>query len=66
MPKKELTYEQAMKRLETIVTELEQGTSELDALSDQIKEAQELMTFCQKKLTKVETDIKKLLNNEQE
>ncbi len=66
MPKKELTYEQAMKRLETIVAELEQGTSELDALSDQIKEAQELMTFCQKKLTKVETDIKKLLNNEQE
>ncbi len=66
MTKKELTYEQAMKRLETIVAGLEQGTSELDALSDQIKEAQELMTFCQKKLTKVETDIKKLLNNEQE
>ncbi len=66
MPKKELTYEQAMKRLETIVAGLEQGTSELDALSNQIKEAQELMAFCQKKLTKVETDIKRLLNNEQE
>ncbi len=66
MPQKELTYEQAMKRLETIVAGLEQGTSELDALSDQIKEAQELMAFCQKKLAKVEKDIKGLLNNEQE
>ncbi len=64
MRKKELTYEQAMKRLETIVAGLEQGTSELDALSDQIKEAQELMAFCQKKLTKVDTDIKTILNNE--
>lgn len=64
--KKELTYEQAVKRLEAIVGDLERGTSELDLLSSQIKEAQELLAFCQSKLLKVENDVKKLLDDGKE
>ncbi len=65
MPKKSLTYEQAMARLEAIVKGLEQGAPELDKLSEQIKEAQDLLAFCQEKLQKVESDVKKLLDDEQ-
>lgn len=45
---------------------LESGEMELDRLSYSIKEAQELLTFCKDKLTKVEKDVKELLSDEQE
>lgn len=64
--KKELTYEKAMQRLENIVEGFEQNSLELDQLTAQLTEAQELIKFCNDKLQKVETDVKKLLHNEQE
>lgn len=66
MAKKSLTYEQAMQRLEEIVQGFEQNTLELDQLTAQLAEAQELIKLCNNKLKQVETDVKKLLNNEQE
>lgn len=66
MAKKEnLTYEAAMERLETIVQGFEQNKLELDQLTAQLAEAQELIKFCGTKLQQVETDVKKILNNEQ-
>lgn len=59
--KPKLTYEQATSRLEEIVNNLERGDLALDSLAQQIKEAQELLAFCRKKLTQVETDVKKIL-----
>ena len=64
--KKELTYEKAMQRLENIVEGFEQNSLELDQLTAQLAEAHELIKFCNDKLQKVETDVKKLLHNEQE
>ena len=64
--KKNLTYEQAMKRLETIVDGFEQNTLKLDQLTEQLAEAQSLIKFCNDKLQQVETDVKQILNNEQE
>ena len=64
--KKNLTYEQAMKRLETIVEGFEQNTLKLDQLTEQLAEAQTLIKFCNDKLQQVETDVKQILNNEQE
>lgn len=66
MAKKSLTYEQAMQRLEEIVQGFEQNTLELDQLTAQLAEAQELIKICNNKLQQVETDVKKLLNDEQE
>ncbi len=66
MAKKSLSYEQAMQRLEEIVQGFEQNTLELDQLTAQLAEAQELIKLCNNKLQQVETDVKKLLNNEQE
>lgn len=66
MAKKEtLTYEAAMERLETIVQGFEQNTLELDQLTAQLAEAQELIKYCSTELQQVETDVKKILNNEQ-
>lgn len=65
MAKKTPTYEQAMQRLEEIVQGFEQNTLELDQLTAQLAEAQELIKLCNEKLQQVETDVKKLLNDEQ-
>ncbi len=62
---KDLTYEQATARLEEIVNALEHNTLELDSLSGHIREAQELLAFCRKKLDKVENEVNKTLNHEQ-
>ena len=64
--KTNLTYEAAMERLETIVQGFEQNTLELDQLTPQMAEAQELIKYCSGKLQQVENDVKKILNNEQE
>ena len=65
MAKNNLTYESAMQRLEDIVEGMEQNTLELDQLTAQLAEAQELIKFCNDKLQKVETDVNTLLSNEQ-
>jgi exodeoxyribonuclease VII small subunit len=63
MKKDELTYENAMKRLEEIVDKVENGQMDIDSLSATLKEAQELVAFCRDKLTKVDAEIKKILEN---
>ena len=66
MKKEELTYEEAMQRLEEIVASFEQGQLAIDQLSSKLKEAQELLKFCKTRLLKVEKDVKKILDHEQE
>lgn len=62
--KKDITYEQAIQRLEFIVRDIEQGSMQIDQLTTQIKEAQQLLKYCKGKLAKVETDVNKLFENE--
>lgn len=64
--KKNMTYEEAMQRLEIIVSGFEQNHVALDTLTEQLAEAQELLRFCNDKLQKAEADVKKLLDHEQE
>ena len=58
---KTTTYEQAMQRLQTIVSQMENGEMDIDALLTNLKEAKQLIDFCKNKLTRVETDVKKIL-----
>lgn len=58
-----MTYEKAMKRLEEIVDKVENGQMDIDSLSATLKEAQQLVAFCRDKLTKVDAEIKKILEN---
>ena len=56
-----MKYEEAMKRLEQIVSDIENNKLDIDLISDKIKEAQELIKFCKEKLYKTDEEIQKLL-----
>lgn len=59
---KEMTYEEAMKRLEEIVKKIESGEMDIDLLAQHLKEAKNLVDFCKDKLTNVEEEVKKCLD----
>ncbi|UZD22614.1 exodeoxyribonuclease VII small subunit [Algoriphagus halophytocola] len=54
-----LKYNEAMSRLEVILTELEEGKKSVDELSEMVKEAAELVKLCKSKLKSTEEDIQK-------
>lgn len=62
MKKDKMTYEQAISRIEEITRKVESGEMDIDSLANSLKEAKELVEFCKDKLTKVEEDVKKILN----
>jgi len=64
MTKKQMNYEQAMARLEELVSGMERNEWGIDQLSDALKEAQELIRLCRDKLYKADKQVKKLLNEE--
>lgn len=60
------SYEEALKRLKEIVSQLEEKEIKIDNLSDTVIEAKELVDFCRKKLDKTEEDIKRIIEPEEE
>ncbi len=54
---KDYTYTQAMQRLEAILAQLEEGSSNVDTLAELVKEAAELVKFCRAKLRKTEDAV---------
>lgn len=61
MAAKKETYTEAMKRLEAIVACIESNELDIDALGEQLKEAQKLIKYCREKLYKADAEIKKIL-----
>ncbi len=61
MENNELTYEQAIERLEALAKEMETDNVAIDQLAHKLKEAQQLLTFCKDKLTKADEEVQKLL-----
>lgn len=62
--KQNLKYEEAIRQLEDIVSKMENDELDIDQLSTQLKQAQQLVKLCKDKLTKTDADIKKLLDTE--
>ena len=62
---KQMTYNEAMMRLEEITAKIQGGKVDIDELAGLLKEAQELVKFCREKLYKVDEEIKALLEDEQ-
>ncbi len=57
-----MTYDEAIKRLESIVQELEDSQAlSMDAYQTKAKEAKELIAFCQKQLTGWEEKMNEIL-----
>ncbi|MFA6701676.1 MAG: exodeoxyribonuclease VII small subunit [Dysgonamonadaceae bacterium] len=62
MEEKELTYTLAKKELDSIVKSIESGELDVDLLTEKVKRASELITFCKNKLTKTDNELQKILD----
>ena len=60
---KEMNYSQAKKEIEDIVTAIESGMLDIDALTSSVKRASELISFCKQKLTKTDKELQKILDD---
>ncbi len=60
--KKDIKYEEAVRRLEDIVGRMESGDMDIDMLGEQLKTAKELMKLCKDKLTKADEEVRKILD----
>ena len=60
--KKDIKYEEAVRRLENIVDRMESGDMDIDTLGEQLKTAKELMKLCKDKLTKADEEVRKILD----
>jgi exodeoxyribonuclease VII small subunit len=58
-----MTYTQAKNELEEIVQSIESNELDVDALTDKVKRATELITLCKEKLTKTDKELQKILEN---
>ena len=66
MAAKKETYTEAMARLEEIVRQIDANELELDVLADKIKEAKHDALPISDKLTKVDAEIEKLLQEKRQ
>ena len=61
-----MTYDEAIKRIEQLVTELEQSKAiSMDAYLAKAKEAKELLDFCQKELSSWEKKMENIVTPEE-
>ena len=56
-----MKYEEAIKELETIVSQIEKNELDIDQLTERLKVAQELIKQCRDKLYKTDEEIKAML-----
>ena len=59
-------YTDAIKELEQIVSEIEQGEISVDILSEKVKRATDLIRICKSKLTTTEKDVNEILKEMKE
>jgi len=64
--KEELSFEESLKQLETIVKDLENGNVDLDDAINKFNEAMVLANNCNRKLKNAEESINKILNKDGE
>ena len=63
MAKKEFTYNQALKELEEILSEIENDELDLDILSTKVKRATFLIKECKTRLRKTSEEIDSILDD---
>lgn len=56
----DLSYSQAIARLEEILARLERGEVDIDELSSMVREAAELLSLCRRKLTEAEMQVREI------
>lgn len=56
-----MQYNEALEELKTLVSQIERGDISVDALSEKVKRAKELLKICQAKLSQTEEDVSAIL-----
>jgi exodeoxyribonuclease VII small subunit len=62
--KKEISFEEAFRKLEAIVEILEKGESTLDEATKAFEKGMKLVEICSKRLNEAETRLQKLVRGE--
>jgi len=56
-----LTYTEALSKLEEIVEQIEDDSIMLDTLTEKVAQANELIKYCESKLRSIEGDVRSIL-----
>lgn len=64
--KQELSFEEAMEQLQTVVDRLEEGDVPLEKAIAMFQEGMQLSKLCHDKLTNVEKQLEQVLSNNEE
>jgi exodeoxyribonuclease VII small subunit len=63
MAKKEIGFNQAVKEIEEILKNIEEGEPDIDKLSDNIRKAAELIRICRRRLRETEEKIDGIISD---
>jgi len=63
MPDKEISYNQAIREVESILAKIENQELDVDELAGQLKRVSELIKICRNKLFTAEKEVEKILND---
>jgi len=58
-----LTYNQAYNELSTLVDQIEDDKIQLDTLAEKVKQAKELIDYCETKLRSIDQDVEAALTD---
>ncbi len=58
-----LTYNQAYNELSKLVDQIEDDKIQLDTLADKVKQAKELIDYCETKLRSIDKDVEAALSD---
>ena len=58
-----ITYSMAMARLEEIMGRIQGGNIDIETLTEELAEAQQLISFCRNRIYKLDEDIKALIDD---
>ena len=58
----DVKYSKAIKRLEEIISKIEQEEIDVDDLSEKVKEAVELIRICKTKIEKAQMEVKQVVD----
>lgn len=58
-----IKYEEAVRQIERIVSDMENGKLDIDTLTLQLRTAKQLIKMCRDKLTHTEEEVKQILVN---
>ncbi|MDR1173064.1 MAG: exodeoxyribonuclease VII small subunit [Bacteroidales bacterium] len=65
MAKKESSYSKSIEEIEAILAKIENGETDIDDLSTEIKRAAKLLQDCKEKLFRAEQDVEKIMRSEE-